>query len=132
MKVLIVQDNADLGLIWSRFLERQGHEVVLATHISDAFEALRKDDFDAMVLEPILDSESGFAVADFAAVRQPDLPIIAVTKSSFFSDGSIFQLLPNARGFMRLPLRPDDLQAYLEHCARKSDAQRNRRESIAG
>lgn len=131
MRVLIVQDNADLGLIWSRFLAKQGVECRLATKQTDAFEALRSETFDALVLEPVMSDSSGFAVADFAAMRQPDIQIIAVTKSSFFSSGSIFELIPNARGLLRLPVRPDDLAAFLEHCQRKRQSAAARTADIA-
>ena len=118
MRVLIVQDNADLGRIWCRFLARQNLDVHLVTKQVEACEALRTDAYDALVLEPILEGESGFAIADFAVMMHPDIQIIAVTKSSFFSEGSVFDLIPNARGLMRVPLRPDDLAALLEHCER--------------
>lgn len=123
VQVLIVQDNADLGRIWLRFLERQGVEAALVTTQAEAFDALRTESFDALVLEPMLEGENGFVVADFAVMRQPEIQVIAVTKSSFFSDGSIFELIPNAAGVMRVPLRPDDLAAFLEHCDRKRKPQ---------
>lgn len=121
--ILVVQDNRDLGAIWCRFLTRHGVSAHLATSEAEAIEALEAQSFDALVLEPVLDGGGGLCVADIAAYRQPDLPIIAVTKSEFFSDGSIFSIIPNARGFLRTPVRPEDLFAYLEHCTtRKPEA----------
>ena len=63
------------------------------------------------------------AVADFASYRNPDLPIIAVTARGFFSDGAIFQLVPNARGLLRTPLRLDDMAALIEHYGGRRAAQ---------
>jgi DNA-binding NtrC family response regulator len=116
VRVLLVQDNADLGAIWKRFLEIHGIETHLATTQAAAMEALEETSFDALVLELVLPDGGGIAVADFAAYKNPDIPVIAVTKSSFFSDGSVFEVVPNARCLLRTPLRPDDLVAYLEHC----------------
>lgn len=125
--VLVVQDNRDLGAIWCRFLTRHGVGAQLATSEDEAIEALASQQFDALILEPVLDGGGGLSVADIAAYRHPDLPIIAVTKSEFFSDGSIFSIIPNARGFLRTPVRPEDLIAYLEHCtARKPEADQAR------
>lgn len=119
MRVLLVQDNADLGAIWKRFLKRHGIHAHLATTQAEAIDALENTHFDALVLELVLPDGGGIAVADFAAYKSPEIPVIAVTKSSFFSDGSIFEVVPNARCLMRTPVRPDDLVAYLEHCAEK-------------
>ena len=61
-----------------------------------------------------LPEDGAIAVADFATYRTPDA-IIAVTADSFFSDGTIFELLPNARGVLRAPLRLEDMAALVEH-----------------
>ena len=122
MRILIVEHNADQGRLWSRFLERQGLEVDLATSQRDAIAMMRFGDYDALVLELVLPDGGAIAISDYATYRFPDIPIITVTSSRFFSDGSIFQLMPNARGMMRTPFRPDDLAALLEHCTVKPDS----------
>lgn len=121
MNVLIVEDNADLGRIWAKFLERQGVTVTLATSQKDAIAAMRFNEFDALVVELVLPDGGAIAISDYATYRFPDVPIITVTSTKFFSDGSIFQLMPNARGLMRTPFRPSDLAALLEHCTVKAD-----------
>lgn len=119
MRVLVVQDNTDLGSVWCRFLQRNGVEACLATSELEASTALADERFDVMVLEPVLDGGGGLGIADIAAYRHPDMPIIAVTKSDFFSDGSIFSIIPNARGLLRAPIIPEDLIAYLKHVGEK-------------
>lgn len=115
MRLLVVQDNADLGRIWCNFLARRGLEVSLATSGEDANRILAQDIYDAMIIEPVLSGGGGLPVADFATFRNPDVIIIAVTKSDFFSSGSIFELIPNMRGLLHTPVRPEDLAAYVEH-----------------
>ena len=116
MKVLIVEHNEDLGRIWARFLERQGLDVELAGSQKDAIQKMRFSDYDALVLEIVLPDRGAIAISDYATYHFPNIPIITVTSGSFFSDGSIFDLMPNARGIMRTPFRVDDLAALLEHC----------------
>ena len=116
MKVLIVEHNEDLGRIWARFLERQGLDVELAGSQKDAIQKMRFSEYDALVLEIVLPDGGAIAISDYATYRFPNIPIITVTSGSFFSDGSIFDLMPNARGIMRTPFRVDDLAALLEHC----------------
>lgn len=117
MRILLVQHNVDLSELWSRFLQRQGVDVVQAATQAAAIEKLRFEKFDALVLDIVLPDGGAIAISDYATYRYPDVPIIAVTSTSFFSDGSIFDLIPNARSLMRTPLRPDDLAAVLEHYA---------------
>lgn len=130
MRVLIVEHNADLGRIWGRFLERQGVVVTLATSQKDAIAAMRFDDFDALVIDLVLPDGGAIALSDYAAYRFPDIPIITVTSTNFFSDGSLFQIIPNARGVMRAPFRPDDLAALLHHCVASQNREADRR--VAG
>ena len=122
MRLLVVQDNADLGRLWGNFLRRRGLDVTLVTTDEEAIKALAMDPFDAMVIEPALSSGGGLPVTDFATFRNPDIVIIAVTKSDFFSGGSLFDLIPNARGVLRTPVRPEDLAAYLEHFGSRATA----------
>ena len=100
MRVLIVEGNRDLANVWARFLARQGVTCTLAGTAAEAFAALRGGGFEALVLDMELPKGEAIAVADFASYRNPDLPIIAVTARGFFSDGAIFQLVPNARGLL--------------------------------
>ena len=122
MRILLVQQNLDLSELWSRFLQRHGVEVVQAATQLAAINKLRFEDFDALVLDLVLPDGGAIAISDYATYRCPDIPIIAVTSTSFFSDGSIFDLIPNARSLMRTPLRPDDLVAVLEHYAPRKAA----------
>jgi len=117
MHVLIVESNASLGLIWARHLERRGCDVVLSCGQRVAIETLQDDGItiDIIILDLILQDGSAFAVADFASYRQPNAKIIFVTDTSFFSDGSIFQHIPNACVMMPSEVTPDDLTALVEH-----------------
>lgn len=123
MRVLIVEHNEELGRIWSNFLRGRGLTVELATSQKDAIANMRFNDFDALVLELVLPDGGAIAISDYATYRFPNIPIITVTSGSFFSDGSIFQLMPNARGLMRTPFKPDDLAALLEHCDEEESAE---------
>ena len=115
MRVLIVEECPDLGSLWRSHLERRGCCVELATSQGAAIAVLRDQDVDIIVLDLILNGGSAFAIADFAAYRQPSAKVIFVTNTSFFSDGSIFQHIPNACAMMTSAIPPEDLGALVEH-----------------
>lgn len=117
MKVLIVESNVDLGMLWKRHLQRQGGKVEIVHSQEDAILALYRSDFDIIVLDLVLESGSALAVADFASYRRPDARVIFVTNTTFFSDGSIFAHSPNACAYVQSATPPEDLVAMVEHYA---------------
>lgn len=117
MRILIAEHQPELGQIWARFLERQGAEVVVAHSSDEAIRLLRFNEFDVLILELVMPDGGAITISDFVAYRHPDVPVIAVTSGSFFSDGSVFDVIPNARTLLRMPLRIDDLAALVEHYA---------------
>ena len=117
MQVLIVEAESGLAGVWSRHLERLGCTVQVAATQEAAVTALQQRSVDVIVLDLTLADGSAFAVADFASYRRPAARVVFVTRSTFFSDGSIFSLVPNACGFFRIDTPPEDLAAIVRHYA---------------
>lgn len=117
MRILIAQHDHALAAFWGNFLERHGVTATLTHTREQAISALRFAHFDALVLDVELADGGAIAVSDFAAYRQPEIPIVAVSSTGFFSDGTLFDLIPNARSLMREPVLPSDLAAVLDHYA---------------
>lgn len=116
MHVLIVQRNSFLADIWRINLERRHAQVWVARSQERAIQILQMNQsIHVGILDLMLGTGSAFAVADFASYRQPQAKIIFVTDTAFFSDGSIFSLIPNACAFISAETAPDDLAAIVEH-----------------
>lgn len=121
MNILIVQNNPSLGEMWQRHLQRHAHVADLATDQDGAIAKLSETYYPIIILDVILEDGSAIAVADYASYRHPETKIIFVTNSSFFSDGSIFQLCSNACAFVPSATEPEDLAAMVEHYARETN-----------
>ncbi len=117
-QVLIVEAQEKLGLLWQKFLIQQGFDVDLAVNQPEAIEKLQFHSWDVLVIDLVMPNASALAISDFASYKNPDISIIVLSASSFFSDGSIFDILPNARGFMNQPVEQDDLAAGVDHCSK--------------
>ncbi len=115
MNVLVVESNEAIGRLWCDHLERQGAATVLAKDQETAINALRFQRFDVLVINLLTAHCSVLSISDLATYRSPEIAIIVVTANSFFSDGSIFDIIPNTRGFLHSPVAPDDLAAMVEH-----------------
>jgi len=117
MNVLIVESKRHLAELWRRALEQLGANVDIARSQEQAAELAGHQLYQIVVLDLILDEGSAFAVADLLNYRQPDAQVIFVTNTSFFSDGSIFQLFSNACAYVQSETAPDDLAAIIQHYA---------------
>lgn len=120
MKVLIVEERLNRGAIWKRFLERKGAEVCLVTGSQEATQALTGRAFDALVINIAMKNSAILAVSDLASYRNPSIAIITVTAGQFFSDGSIFKMIPNACGCLGNDVQPGDLADIVSHYAARS------------
>ena len=112
MRALIVQRNEDLGLIWQRHLERLDASVTCVQTTEDALQVIQSKAFDVIVLDL---EGSALAIADFVQFRQPDANVVFVTDTTFFSDGSIFSHVANARALVKTATPPEDLAAIVHH-----------------
>lgn len=115
MHVLIVEGDQALSEVWKRHLERHGAVVSVATSQDAAVDLIQLHPVNVIVLSLDLTEGSAFAVADFASYRIPEARVVFVTRSSFFSDGSIFQLVPNTAAYIASQTPPEDLAAIVEH-----------------
>lgn len=115
MFVLVVEPNEAIGRLWCDHMERQGAKTVLAHDQESAISALRFQRFDVLVINLLTPNCSVLSISDLATYRSPEIAIIVVSANSFFSDGSIFDIIPNTRGFLNSPVAPDDLAAMVEH-----------------
>lgn len=115
MKVLIVESRAELSRLWAGYLLRNGAEVQTADGESSAIRVLGGWQPDVIVLDLVLDTGSAFAVADFASYSMPTTRVVFVTNTTFFSDGSIFNHIPNACAFLPSATEPEDLAAVVKH-----------------
>ncbi|WP_425071136.1 response regulator [Sagittula sp. S175] len=117
MRVLIVESNEALAMLWANHLERSGAAVQVALTEEAAIAAVESDTLDLIIMDVMLDQRSALAVSDLAQFRQPRARVIFVSSSSFFSDGSIFNLYPNACAYLPSGTSPDDLCAVAAHYA---------------
>ncbi|SES29267.1 Response regulator receiver domain-containing protein [Tranquillimonas rosea] len=115
MHVLIVEGDDALAALWRSHIERNGARVSHARDQEQAVKVLQHDRVDVIILDLEPESGSAIAIADFAAYRHPQTQIVPVTKTNFFSDGSVFQHLPNVCSYQSAGAPPEDLAAIVDH-----------------
>jgi two-component system phosphate regulon response regulator OmpR len=78
--ILIVDDDARLRGLLSRFLGEQGFRITTAENADDARDKLRFLDFDLMVLDVMMPGQNGLAfTGELRGDRSPAMPILLLT-----------------------------------------------------
>ena len=109
VRLLLVEDNRDLGDVTARMLETHGATVARADNASQALHWLASGTpVDAVLSDVVMPGEmDGLALAQALRVRRPGLPVLLVSGHS--------PALTDSRGFeiLRKPCAPHELVAAL-------------------
>lgn len=117
MKILLVEDDHELGQMLSQYLAGEGFEADVITHGKRAIEALGQVHYDAMILDIMLPDISGIEV--LRQVRQQHrLPIIMLTAKGENID-RVIGLEMGADDYMPKPCYPRELVARLRSVMRR-------------
>jgi DNA-binding response OmpR family regulator len=79
MRVLVVEDETDLGEVFRDFLSELGHQAVLVRSAEAALGKLQTERPDAIILDIQLPGMSGLDFMQLRPVRESGLPIVAVS-----------------------------------------------------
>ena len=81
MRVLIVDDNEELGGFLALCLTEAAIDAVVASNTADALQKVRDDDFDAIVIDSVLENEDGIElVQNIRGTREgKSVPIIVMS-----------------------------------------------------
>ena len=127
MRILIVEDSAKMARLLKKGLDRQGYAVDLVGSGQDAIWMASENDYDAIVLDVILDVGAepidGFEVCRRLrrASRWP--PVLMVTARDAVGD-RVYGLDAGADDYLTKPFSLDELLARLRALIRRGAAER--------
>ena len=106
-RILVIEDDDSMRMMFHEMLEMAGHEVVEARDGDEAFIRCRHGIVDLIITDLIMPQRSGFEIIQGLKREFPELKVIAVT-------GWGRHLLPLARDFgadrmFEKPIGQDDL-----------------------
>ena len=85
-KLLVVDDEANIRLLYAQELSDEGYEVVTAASAAEAVEQLAGNNFDLVVLDIKLKNESGIELLQQIVKERHELPVILSTAFSCYKD----------------------------------------------
>ena len=85
-RLLVVDDEANIRLLYTEELAEEGYEVVTAASITEATERLQEGTFDLAVLDIKLKNESGIELLQQLVKERHDMPVILCSAFSCYKD----------------------------------------------
>ncbi len=85
-KILVVDDEANIRILYADELAEEGYEVVTAANTAEAVEKLQEFEFDLTVLDIKLKNESGIELLQKLVKERHDMPVILCSAFSCYKD----------------------------------------------
>lgn len=118
-KILLVEDDTNLGIVLSDFLELSNYEVVLATDGISGMEFFKNGDFDLCILDVMLPFKDGFTIAEEIRQKNQEIPIVFLTAKNMEKD-KIRGLKIGADDYITKPFSTEELNLRIEAILRRS------------
>ena len=116
--VLVVDDDARLRALLSRYLAEQGFRVTTAGHAADAREQMRSMQPDALVLDVMMPGENGLSLTNSLRAGRAELPILLLTARGAPED-RIAGFEAGADDYLGKPFEPYELVLRLRAMLRR-------------
>ena len=85
-KILLCEDDANLGLMLKDFLEGQNYEVVLERDGRLGLMAFQREKFDICLLDVMMPNMDGFQLAESIRDQDPEVPLFFITAKTMKDD----------------------------------------------
>ncbi|WP_068310188.1 response regulator [Aliiruegeria sabulilitoris] len=109
MRILVVEDDPNLGALWGDVLERAGHSMLLVDTETEALKLLQSKPYDLVVLDLCMNGSKALGVATLATYRNPLCKVVVVSGSAEYSRKTLFAMSPAVAATIRKPVDIEDL-----------------------
>ncbi|QHT66284.1 response regulator transcription factor [Rhodocytophaga rosea] len=118
-KILLVEDDPNLGQLLKEYLEIKGFLVNLATDGEQAFGIFRQQGFDLCIFDVMLPKKDGFSLAKEVRISNKQIPIIFLTAKCLKED-TLEGLRIGADDYMTKPFSMEELLLRMKAILRRS------------
>ncbi|MGX5688253.1 DNA-binding response OmpR family regulator [Arcticibacter tournemirensis] len=127
-KILLVEDDPNLGLLLQDYLQLKGkYEVVLAKDGEEGLELFNKESFDLCILDVMMPKKDGFSLGKDIRRINPVIPIIFATAKTMIEDKSeAFNL--GGDDYITKPFRIEELLLRINALLKRVSNQESKQE----
>ena len=122
IRLLLVEDEIDLGHVLKLYLEMNGFEVVLARSGKEGLERFGRDPVDICVLDVMLPEMDGFAVAKAIKRHRPGMPFVFLTACAS-KEERLLGLGLGAADYICKPFEADELVLRIRNILVRAEPQ---------
>lgn len=119
-KVLLVEDDPNLGLLLQEYLKHKEFEVELKRDGVEGLFAFRKNTYDIILLDVMMPKKDGFTVAEEIRKEDKEVPIIFLTAKSLKED-KIKGLTLGADDYITKPFSMEILELKMNAILRRTE-----------
>jgi len=116
-RVLIVDDEPDMGRLMDAALRAIGVETRVSTVPADALALVAVEDFDVVLTDLQMPEMSGLELCERIVAQRPDVPVVVVTAHGTL-ESAIGAIRAGAYDFVQKPIKIETLQLTVERALR--------------
>lgn len=118
IRILVVEDDPNLGTLLTEYLNAKGHQATLADNGQKGFELFFKNQYDFLVLDVMMPVKDGFTLAQEIRKVNKEVPILFLTAKSMKED-TLEGFKAGADDYMTKPFSMDELLARMNAILRR-------------
>lgn len=122
IKILLVEDDANLGFIISDQLKSDGYDVTLCTDGAEGFQRFNNDNFHMCIFDVMMPKKDGFTLAREVRTVNKAIPILFLTAKSNDED-KIEGFKSGGDDYLTKPFNVEELQLRVAAMLRRVDIQ---------
>ncbi len=119
IKILLVEDDPNLGLLLKEYLIAKGHDCTLATDGQKGYDEFVKSDFEFLILDVMMPVKDGFTLAGEIRGIDKQVPILFLTAKSLKED-TLKGFSVGADDYMTKPFSMEELLVRMQAILRRS------------
>ncbi len=120
LRVLLAEDDRNLGSILKNYLDIKGYVTTLCINGQEAVDAFSKNEFDFCILDIMMPIKDGFATASEIRLSDKRVPILFLTAKSLQND-KLKGFEAGADDYMTKPFSMEELLMRMQAILRRTD-----------
>jgi len=118
VKILLVEDDPNLGTLLSEYLNAKGHDCTLRVNGQLGYDEFVKGHFDFLILDVMMPVKDGFTMAEEVRGIDKNVPILFLTAKSLKED-TLKGFTVGADDYMTKPFSMEELLARMNAILRR-------------
>lgn len=128
LKVLLVEDDTNLGTLLREYLEAKGYSTTLAVNGKQGFDLFAKGKFNICILDVMMPVKDGFTLAKEIRAIDSNIPIVFLTAKSMKED-TVEGFNAGADDYITKPFSMEELLMRIKAILRRTEIKSNANES---